>query len=206
MPTKLAKKQVRCYENKDLYVSFENADLSRKELFDYVIENLGNKVYCLAYKITKSHSEAEDVFQDVFLTVYNKIYTLKNLKALPNWLYKITINIANLKNRNKKREQKLIKLVEYNNNEHKILKEVDFTSNAMNSLLRKEAQTVIKNAINDLPEQYQNVVVLSDLENLPLAKTSEILNISVAATKSRLHRARQKLKDKLRGYFLDKAN
>lgn len=204
MNTKMPPKHIN-YHN-EIGLSISNPNLSREELFDFVIEDLGDKVYYLAYKITRSHAEAEDVFQEVFLTVYNKIYTLRNLKALPSWLYKITINIANLKIRNKKREQKLFRLVEYNNSEQGVLKGVDFTNNGINSLLRKEAQTVIKKAINDLPERYQNVVVLSDLENLPLAKTSELLNISISATKSRLHRARQKLKGKLRSYFLDKAN
>lgn len=204
MNTKMSKNLTNYRSEIDLSIPLPN--LSRDQLFDFIIEDLGDKVYYLAYKITRSHAEAEDIFQEVFLIVYNKIYTLRNLKALPSWLYKITINIANLKIRNKKREQKLFRLVEYNNSEQGVLKGVDFTNNGMNSLLRKEAQTVIKKAINDLPEQYQNVVVLSDLENLSLAKTSELLNISISATKSRLHRARQKLKGKLRSYFLDKAN
>jgi RNA polymerase sigma-70 factor (ECF subfamily) len=178
-------------------------DITVKKL----INKFGNKVYNKAYAITGDHNESEEVFQDVFVTVYKKIDTLRDMSALSSWIYAITTNLAKMKIRQRAKNQLFledvnsvtpIELVSNCN--------VEKSENGMTCLLNTEVQNVLKEAISDLPSKYKTVIILNDLNNFSLRKTSDILNISIPAVKSRLHRARQQLKRKLDVYFLEQAN
>lgn len=171
-----------------------------------VVDKYGSKIYCTAYKLTRSHSEAEDVLQDVLLALYKNVDTLKNQKALSSWIYRTTVNYAHMKNRDSKKTRSLISQVACGCVEMTITDLLEDKENAMNYLLDQEARTVLEEAICDLPPIYRNVILLNDFNDFSIRKTSAILNISVPAVKSRLHRARKTLKDKLDLYFKEITN
>lgn len=173
--------------------------------FKLIIEEFGDKVYYLAYKITNSHNDAEEVFQEVFLTIYQKIHLLKDFKALPAWIKRVTINIANMKIRNNKRNERLLNRFETETNHTNTHNSLSISENTINEILSIEVKDVVNKAISELPPKYKSVIVLNHLKNFSLQKTSDILNISVPAVKSRLHRARKELKNKLDLYFIENA-
>jgi RNA polymerase sigma-70 factor (ECF subfamily) len=81
------------------------------------------------------------------------------------------------------------------------VKSKEWSNNPYLILYRKEALEIIENAIADLPEKYRIVLLLRDIEQLPQDEISSILGISVGAVKSRLHRARLFVRDKISDYF-----
>lgn len=175
----------------------------RNEAYKYIIDKYGDKVYSIAYCITRSHTESEEVFQEVFLTIFKKITSLKDYKSLSSWIKTITVNFARKKIRDRQRDLDLLDRVETVAS-LQMLQNDQFSEseNTMNKLLLSEAETVLNKAISELPPKYKCVIVLNDLNNFSLQKTSAILNISIPAVKSRLRRARQKLKKELDIYFI----
>lgn len=190
-------------ENKVLVAQLKSG---RSDAFEHVVSEYKDKVYSLAYCITRSHPESEEVLQDVFLTIYRKINSLKDPYSFSSWVNTITANFANMKVREKARNKNLLDkvdpayLVDKN-----LCPLVEPSDEALGNLLHTEAHSVISKAVSELPQKYQSVIVLKDLNNYSLQKTSDILNISVAAVKSRLHRARKELKKHLKHYFFEGA-
>jgi RNA polymerase sigma-70 factor (ECF subfamily) len=206
MSKKKAKKLKICVDSNNNIAVKEfkyDENLSLKKLID----KYGDKVYNLAYSITRDHAESEEVFQDVFLIVFNKIHSLRNARALSSWINTITANVAKMKVRERSKTSLLLDSVNS-------VAEVELVSNCQNTsssngmhcLLTTEAKNVVQEAISDLPPKYKSVIILNDLNNFSIRKTSDILNISIPAVKSRLRRARQKLKHKLDLYFLENIN
>lgn len=166
-----------------------------------VMNKFSNMVYLTAWNITRDHHEAEEISQEVFITVYQNINRLRNSEAVSSWIYKITLNISNNRIRSKTRNQNVIDISEYAEDEKKPNLNLNISDNTLLHLLDEEAKSVIEGAIRDLPPKYKCVIVLSELENYSLEKTGSLLNLSLPAVKSRLHRARKQLKDKLDNYF-----
>lgn len=176
----------------------------RNEAFRLIIKQYRNKIYSIAYCITQSHLEAEEVLQDVFVAIYRKINSLKDPYSLSSWINRITANFAKMKVRERHRNKDLLDKVEAVSDAD--MSECPFlypSVGVLGNLLDTEAYGVITKAISELPQKYKLVIVLSDLNDYSLQKTSDILNISIPAVKSRLHRARKELKKNLKMYFFD---
>jgi RNA polymerase sigma-70 factor (ECF subfamily) len=163
----------------------------------------GPRVYNLARRMLNSDTDAEDVTQDVLLQVVRKLPTFRGESAFPTWLHRITVNAA-LMHRRKKAVQE-----EYRSREplDVVLEEQvpgpvrRWSVNPEAAAQDRETQRLIDAAIAELPETYRDVFVLADLEGLPNAEIAEMLGMSESAVKSRLHRARRKLRDALAPHF-----
>ena len=167
-----------------------------------------SRVYNLARRMLNSDADAEDVTQDVLLQVVRKLPSFRGEAAFPTWLHRVTVNAA-LAHRQRSAVH----------NEHlvpdplEILLEEELLSNPTRSwslspeeaALDRETQVLIERAIANLPETYRDVFVLADVEGLPNAVIGEILGISLAAVKSRLHRARLTLRNTLAPHFEEKS-
>lgn len=169
--------------------------------FHEIIEIYSQRIYRTAYKITRNHSESEEVLQDAFIVIYQNIHKLRSASALTSWIHRITVNLANMKMRKQKRYKNLQQKVTLGNIDMTISSKDNDVEDTMSLLLGEEVKNVVLQAVSDLPEDYKNVILLNDFKNFSLRKTSDILNISIPAVKSRLHRARRKLKCKLDLYF-----
>lgn len=165
-----------------------------------------DRVYNLAYRMVGNREDAEDVLQDAFLNVIRSIDKFKKQSSFSTWLYRITANAALTRLRKKSRKEK---------SEGEFLDEVyavkqaaqsgermdDWSANPARQLLTGEAKEKMEEAINELPEKYRTVFVLRDVEGLPASEVAEVLNLSIPAVKSRLHRARMFLRNHLSNYF-----
>ena len=162
------------------------------------------RVYRLAVGITRNQGDAEEVVQDVFLTVATKCGTFEGRAALGSWIYRITTNAALNKRRGKRHE------VETSLEEHlpAFLADghregdcsyllADWSQNPERELLSGETRRALERALDGLPERYRAVLVLRDVEELSNDDVAAMLGESVASVKSRLHRARQALREEL---------
>ena len=142
--------------------------------------------------------------QDVFTTVYRKIDGFRGQSAFSSWLYRIVVNAAFMKLRKRKQSQ-TVSMDDLSPaiKQYCIDKDCLSGSYTQNIAVSHEMQGVIQNAVNRLPDQYRAVFVLRDVDGLSNQETGEILNLSIPAVKSRLHRSRIMLRKKLQRYYED---
>ena len=168
------------------------------------------RVYNMARRMVRTDADAEDVTQDVLLQVVRKLPTFRGESALPTWLHRVTLNTA-ISHRRKRavREQHLERMKDEGRrmNQKCLLHPSSFILHPSETpeaqLLSRETRTLIERAIAGLPSIYRTVFVLADVEGLPNAVIAGRLGLSLPALKSRLHRARQLMRDALAPHFRD---
>lgn len=170
--------------------------------FEALLGRYQDRTYRLVLSLTKNPADAEEVLQDVFLTVYRKITSFEGRSAFSTWLYRITVNTALMKLRGRGPVQESIDeyLPQFTKDGRHARMVADFTQGPEKLLLQKEREQVLREAIEALPPDYKVVLVLRDLEGLSNEEVAEVVGASVLAVKARLHRARLALRGRLERY------
>lgn len=169
--------------------------------FNELLERYTQKVHNLAMRITRNEEDTEEVLQDVFVTVYHKIDKFEGKSAFSSWLYRITVNTAFMKLR-KRRQTPAVSLEEVAPSIRDSWTGAD--SADMNALcVRHELRAALDEAISLLPDEYRTIFILRDVDGLSNQEVGDILELSVPAVKSRLHRSRLMLRKKLQRYYED---
>ncbi|HYL81052.1 MAG TPA: sigma-70 family RNA polymerase sigma factor [Candidatus Acidoferrum sp.] len=162
------------------------------------------RVYRLAHGITGNAADAEEVVQDVFLTLFRKIHTFEERAALGSWLYRVATNAALIKRRGRRTDREVpleTQLPTYLADAHRAgdpaYVTADWSRTPEAELLSQETRAVLNRAIDALPEQYRTVLILRDIQGLSNEEVAEVVGDTLAAVKSRLHRARMALREDL---------
>lgn len=175
-----------------------------EELFD----RYHPKVYSLARSILKNESDAEEVAQDVFLTVVRKAGLFRGQSALYSWIYRICVNTCLMRLR-KQRRNGTVPIGEYLpvfTSEGRHVRQVeDWSRGIERRMLEKELGQLIEKYAGDLSEKYRMVFVLCDVQGFSYEEAARIMNLSIPALKSRLHRSRLYLRERL-GRYLREGN
>ncbi len=171
---------------------------------EILMEHYADRVYRLAHGITGNAADAEEVVQDVFLTLFRKIHTFEGRSALGSWIYRVTTNAALIKRRGRRADREVpldLPFPAFLPDGHRAADpaflKADWSQTPEADLLSKETREVLHRAIDNLPEQYRVVVVLRDVQGLSNEEVAEVVGESVACVKSRLHRARMVLREHL---------
>lgn len=163
----------------------------------------GSRIYQLAFRYMKNGEDAEEVAQDVLLKVYQKIDAFRGDAALSSWIYRITFNTAMSRLRNSKfRRPAEVQSTEWVSDDgetrtpasHDI---ADWGSLADDEVLRGQMRRRLVQALGKLPTIYRTPVVLRDIQGLSTEEASAILRVKTQTLKSRLHRGRLILRDRL---------
>jgi RNA polymerase sigma-70 factor, ECF subfamily len=171
--------------------------------FVELVDRYTQKAHNLALRITRNQEDAEEILQDVFVTVFNKIDKFEGKSAFSSWLYRITVNTSFMKLR-KRKQTPAISLEDINPGvrENWVSKSVDSSdTNYISS--RHELREALEKAISRLPGEYRIIFVLRDVDGLSNQEVGDILNLTVPAVKSRLHRSRLMLRKRLQKYYED---
>jgi RNA polymerase sigma-70 factor, ECF subfamily len=177
------------------------------EAFDRFVEIYQKKIYALAYNMTHNQMDAQDVTQEVFLTIFRKAHTFQGKSAFSSWVYRVALNAVYMKLRSKKKDQSIsVEDAFPSFNGAGYHQEVirDWSENAESLMFSNETKNVIQTAVDQLPEKEKIAFLLRDVEGLSTEEAAEALDLSISAVKSRLHRARLILRKKLSGYFEEK--
>lgn len=170
-----------------------------------LVETYGDRVYRLARRITSSNEDAEEVAQDALWTAARKIGTFKGESAFGSWLYRITANAAYMKLRSRRAKSAEISLEDVLpslDEEGRHFEPMDDWSPRVDEqALQGELRGVLEEAIAALPPDYRTAVVLHDIEGLSNPDIAEALGISLPAVKSRIHRSRLFLRQRLSDYL-----
>jgi RNA polymerase sigma-70 factor (ECF subfamily) len=174
-----------------------------KDLFEnepgYDIETLmrqyGNDVLRTAYMYVKDIHTAEDIFQDVFIKVSQKLSTFEGNSSIKTWIIRITINTCKdyLKSAWNRR---VVPMMDYQ--EDAIISESDY-----DEVEKQDTKELIKKSVLSLPAKYKDVVLCVYFQDMTITEAAKALSIAEGTAKSRLSRARQKLKSILEGRISD---
>ncbi len=143
-----------------------------------LINTYSERVYNLAMRILRNREEAEDILQETFLTVVEKLHTFDGRSSFFTWIYRIATNASLMRLRKKKPV-----FTELNNDPdfHDNMEDrvfVDWTHDPSMDIQQKELKKILDAAIDELSDIYRTVFVLRDIENLSIKETSKILDIS----------------------------
>jgi RNA polymerase sigma-70 factor, ECF subfamily len=163
--------------------------------FEGLVEEYADRVYNIALRITHSPEEAEDATQDAFLSAYQHRDSFRGESKVITWLARIAVNAA------LQRVRKLHRLEHLETTGYESVHVLDWADDLYRRVERDELHTVIERGIALLPEEARVALVLRDVEGFSTAEAAEILELSEAALKSRLHRARVLLRQYLSDYL-----
>ena len=164
----------------------------------------GQMIYRLAFGITRNQGDAEEVLQDVLLTLTRRSASFEGRSALGSWIYRIATNTALNKRRGRRVQletslEDLLPTFEADGHRagDRTYLLADWSQNPEEELLAGERRQALEQAIDSLPDHYRVVLVLRDVEDLSNEEVAAILAEPVSSVKSRLHRARMVLREQL---------
>ena len=180
------------------------APLPEKLTPELVFREYAPRIFNLARRMLGNDADAEDVTQDVLLQVVRKLDTFRGDSQIATWLHRVTVNAALAHRAKRATRQK-----HETNDTIDDLPPTDWPSGPIKRwnvppdepVLAAEQAELIEQAINRLPNPFRDVYVLADVEGLPNHEIAEMLDLSVPAVKSRLHRARLRMRDSLAKHF-----
>jgi RNA polymerase sigma-70 factor, ECF subfamily len=169
------------------------AQRGEEEAFAALFEAHKRRVYSLCLRMTGNTAEAEDLTQEAFLQLFRKISTFRGESAFSTWLHRLAVNVVLMHLRKKGLQQ--ISLDEMDTSQDEPVKR-DYGSDDRR-LTGSIDRIGLQKAIADLPPGYRAVFVLHDVEGYEHNEIAEIMKCSVGNSKSQLHKARMKLRERL---------
>ena len=168
------------------------------QLYHELIRPHERSVYMMALSYMKNEADAEDVAQEAFIKAFRNLSTFRGDAKFSTWLISITLNEA----RNRLRRQGIVRMQSLDEPPDEdgavspaLLR--DWREIPSEAVEREEVRTLIKKAVELLPEIYKQVFLLRDVEELDVNETAQTLSISISNVKVRLHRARMMLQKEL---------
>ncbi len=181
------KGEIKVADTKSEAVSVNEID----GVFEKFVEEYGDRIFNLMYWKVGDYEDAKDLTSEVLLKVYTNLPKFRGESSLYTWAYRIALNHAN-RFLLKRKISRFISLEDL-----KVDPAED--SNEYENVERTELQKIVRDAIQQLPARYRDIVILKYLDGHGYEEISEILKIPVGTVKSRLNRAREKLARKLKG-------
>lgn len=184
-------------------VLVERVKQGSSEAFEELVRRYEHKVYSITYRMMGNPEDAREAQQEAFLRAYRFLPKFESKSSFYTWLYRIATNVSLTKLRRRKAPP-TVSLDEPLNEEGSGTLEIpDEVHSPETEFKRRRLRDAIQKAVDELPSDYKPVVVLRDMEGLPNEEVSETLGISVPAVKSRLHRGRMMLREKLASYMAE---
>ncbi len=175
--------------------------------FEALVMRFQAQIINFTYRMLGNREEAQDLAQEVFVSVFKNIDNFRGESSLATWIYRIATN--HCKNRKKYLGRRYCEqsINTENNNTENSSKEPQISvevSRPDDLLEGFETEQKIQQAIAELDEEQRAILVLRDIQSIPYEDISEITGLPLGTVKSRLHRARMILKDKLAPYLRSK--
>ena len=185
-------------ESKPRYSPEEQYRVFDKEFMPHI-----DSMYNFAFRLTNDEDDANDLVQDTYLKAYRFINSFQEGTNAKAWLFRILKNSFINDYRKKSKEPSKVDYQEveavYNSNEDAEFESTsDLRIEAVQDLLGDE----VAMALNGLPVDFSTVIILCDIDGFTYEEMAKILDIPIGTVRSRLHRARNLLKEKLRSYAI----
>ena len=172
--------------------------------FDELVKRYENKVYRLTFKILRHEDDAGEALQDAFMSAYKGLKNFKSDSTFSTWLYRVATNAALMKYRKRRDGHISLEQSQSYDEDADRLEIPDWSALPDEDLLTGELDQILAEGLSRLPDELREVFVMRDIEELSNSDVAERLQLTVPAVKSRLHRARLQLRDRLNRYFQDR--
>ena len=165
--------------------------------FEELVRAYSGRLLAVARRFLSSEEDARDAVQDAFLSAFRSLDRFEGNARLSTWLHRIVVNasLMKLRTRRRKPERSIDELLpRFLEDGHMAQPAVTWRATGESEVERKETRELVLRSIEQLPENYRNVLMLRDIEGLDTEETAQVMGISPNAVKTRLHRARQALR------------
>ena len=172
--------------------------------FSRLVDAYSGRLYRLALKMLNHPQDAEDVLQETFIKAFRHIKNFDGRSSISTWLYRIATNEALMVLRRKHPDTISIEEPDATDEDQEALEVVDFCCIPETELLNDEVRQTLDQAVTRLPASLRTVFLLRDVEGLSTQEAADVLGLSETALKTRLSRARLRLRQFLSVYYADK--
>ncbi len=174
------------------------------QAFEALVERHRDAVYGLCVRLLRSPADAAEATQDAFLKAFTSLNEFRGEAAFASWLYRIAANFALMRLRKRTTRNEVEEPLEgpqFNERGSLIESVIDPGPTAEGQLIDEELKKAIEEATDKLPETHRQVFLLRDVEGLSYEAIAELIQESVPAVKSRLHRARLALRASIDRFY-----
>ena len=170
--------------------------------FGFLVDLFSKKVYNTCIGMLQNLEDAQDVTQEIFITIHLNIKDFKEESSLSTWIYRISINkcLEFIRKKNRKKRSGIFRSIFSSDGEKAIENHSDFSHPGI-QLENKERSIILFKAIGLLPEQQQTAYILHKVEQVSYNEIAVIMEVSLSAVESLLFRAKQNLKKHLATYY-----
>lgn len=171
--------------------------------YTLLINQLGGRVYNTCLSLLQNSEDAEDVSQEVFVSVYQSIEQFKGDSKLSTWVYRIAVtkSLEHIRSKNRKKRFAFIQRLIVSDSDNETVFEPGHFHHPGIQLENKERAAILFKALEQLPENQKTAFVLHKMEDLSYMEVAEILNVSLSSVESLMFRAKQNLRKLLGDYY-----
>jgi RNA polymerase sigma-70 factor (ECF subfamily) len=186
-------------------ISLEALRAGDRAEFARLVDRYSAQIYRLALKMLGNPQDAEDILQETFIKAFRYLGNFDGRSSVSTWLYRIATNEALMQIRKHKPGQlSLDEPVETEEGIQEPAQIVDWCCMPEEELMSSEVRAQLDRAVDELPYTMRVVFILRDIEGLSTQEVAEILNLTETAVKTRLSRARLRLREELSAYFSER--
>ncbi|MGQ0721204.1 MAG: RNA polymerase sigma factor [Candidatus Eiseniibacteriota bacterium] len=173
--------------------------------FQELLERHQGRVYHHALRLMGNSQDAEEVLQDTFVQVYRNLGRFEERSRFSTWVYRIATNEALMRLRRARRTREVFLEDALGRDSENPAESIrDFSRSALEEVEERELLDILQRLLAEMPEEHRAVFAMRDIDGLTNAEVADVLEISVGAVKSRLHRARLYLRDRLSALHRDR--
>jgi RNA polymerase sigma-70 factor (ECF subfamily) len=173
--------------------------------FARLVDAYSGSIYGLGLRMLANEPDAEDVLQNTFLNAWTHLPEFEGRSSIATWLYRIAANEALMLLRRKRPEIQLDDAGAQESPDALLPSQLlDWSGLPEEELLSVEGKLLVESSIRALPEALRLVLVLRDVEGLSIKETAEVLNLSETNVKTRLLRARLRVRERLSAYYTER--
>jgi RNA polymerase sigma-70 factor (ECF subfamily) len=164
-------------------------------VFGDLVLRYQDRLYHMLVHVLGSAEDAREVAQDAFVSAFRKLHTFQGRSAFYSWLFRIAMNSAVSRQRKNSRVPVSIEAVRNSSG----LEPIDPHPEARPdfSMEAQERQAAVRTALADLPEEFRTVLILKEMDDMKYEEIAEIVGCPIGTVRSRIHRARAELKNRL---------
>jgi len=172
------------------------------QAFDIIVERYKDRLHNFLYRYTHDHQDCEDLVQETFLRVYRSRQSYVRIAKLSTWMYTIALNLARTMYKKKQRMTTISMHADPSDPDDREFEIEDTVILQDDRLHQKMSVKQLEKALMELNDDFREVIVLRDIQQLTYEEIAEITDTAMGTVKSRINRARQQLQDLIGEYVL----
>ena len=185
-------------------VLLEGLRAGDEQAYETLVRTYGGRLLAIARRFVRNDEDAQDIVQAAYLNAFRSIHQFAGQCQIGTWLHRIVVNAAlmTLRSRRRKPQASIDELLPaFLEDGHHIEQFSNWSAGADELLEREQTRATVRACIDNLPDNYREILILRDIEDMSTDEVAKLLSMTPTAVKVRLHRARQALSTLLRREF-----